>query len=127
MAYKIDGSVLSDDMEALTGVEITEIGTAPLVNKTKTDEDGKFKLTVASPETEIQISMFGYITVLMKAKDFAIDSLAYLTPAVEVSGNKSNSNLLLYGLLGISIVTALYFALRKPVQPKAQPKQIKIA
>ncbi|MFY0481665.1 hypothetical protein ACI6PS_03595 [Flavobacterium sp. PLA-1-15] len=125
MAYKIDGSVLSDDMEALTGVEITEIGTAPLVNKTKTDENGKFKLTVASPETEIQISLFGYMTVFMKAKDFAIDSLAYLTPAVEVSGAKKNSNFWLYLITGVSIAVAGYYALKKPAKPA--PKQVKIA
>lgn len=125
MAYKIDGSVLSDDMETLTGVEIIEIGTAPLVNKTKTDEDGKFKLTVASPETEIQISLFGYITVIMKAKDFAIDSLAYLTPAVQVSGDRKDSNTWLYLIAGASLFTALYFALKKPAKPT--PKQVKIA
>lgn len=125
MAYKIDGSVVSDDMESLTGVEISEIGVLPLVNKTKTDEDGKFKLTVTSPDSEISISLFGYITTIMKAKDFAVDSLAYLTPAVNVSANKNNSNLWLYGIAGASLLAALYFAFRKPTKP--QPKQVKIA
>lgn len=124
MAYKIDGSVLSDEMEALTGVEVMEL-LGPAFQKTKTDENGKFKLTVASPETEIQISFFGYITVIMKAKDFAIDSLAYLTPAVTVSADKKDSNLLLYGAVAVSLLVALYFALRKPAKP--QPKQVKIA
>ena len=125
MAYKIDGSILSDEMEALTGVEILELGTYPLANKTKTDENGKFKLSVASSETEIQISLFGFITVIMKAKDFAVDSLAYLTPAVSVSGDQQDSNLLLYGALAVSVIAAIYYANRKPAKPT--PKQVKIA
>lgn len=124
--YQISGSVLSDEMEVLTGVEIEEINVFGFPgSKTKTDQDGKFKLTVTAADTEIKISHFGFITVIMKAKDFNVDSLAYLIPAITVTGTKKDNNALLYLLLAASAVTIIILATRKA--PKPQPKQVKIA
>ena len=126
MAYKIDGSVLSDEMETLAGAEVMEL-LGPMFQKVETDQDGKFKLTVASPETEIQISQFGFTTVIMKAKDFMSLGYAELPTAVNVSGNKKGNYILLYVAVGVSLLIAGYYAFRKPAAPKRQPKQVKIA
>lgn len=125
--YKVTGSILSDDSEILTGVEIAEVNEFmfPTGAKTETDADGKFTINLQSERSSITISLIGFIPQMITGKDFMKDSLLYLSPAITVKGKK-DSNVLLYGLLTASLITILVMATRPEAKPKSAPKQIKI-
>lgn len=122
MAFKIEGSVLSEESDVLAGATVHEINEFgfPVANY-KTDNDGKFSLNVASKDSLIRFKHFGYNDLEMKASEFY--SVAYLKPAVNIVVAGKNSNTLLYVLLAAAALTAIYYATR-PKKP--QPKKVKI-
>ena len=56
----ISGTIVDSGGEALIGVNILEVGT---VNGTVTDFDGNYELTVAGPQSEIEVSYTGFETM----------------------------------------------------------------
>ena len=63
IGYKIEGLV-QDDMGPVIGATIVEQGTT---NGTSTDLDGRFELTVSSPESLVEVSCIGYAPQTFKA------------------------------------------------------------
>ena len=123
---QVSASVLSDDMEILTGVAVQEVGTN---NTTQTDQYGKFSLNVSSGNSQVKFTLPGYYYETYSASQVNTEGIVYmglensLNP-VDVQNNyKAADNTLWYVLAGIAAVTTLAIVANNS---KPQPKKIKV-
>lgn len=118
--YKVSGSVSGKDSEILEDADVMVLGTKLASGKTRTDEDGRFVLTVDSPSTVLSVGKIGYITQVITAKDLNDFGIVYLDYGITVRTKPKNNNVLL------AIVAAVFITTAVVVYSKNRAKPIKI-
>ena len=118
----VTGTVFDQDMKAISGVNVTEVGTT---NGTTTDKDGQFSIQVSSSAAQLKFSHVGYDYDTVSIADF--NKLGYwqiyyapeTLPDVNVNGTgvKKSSNMIL-PILALVVIAALI------ASHSSKPKQV---
>ena len=118
----VTGTVFDQDMKAISGVNVTEVGTT---NGTTTDKDGQFSIQVSSSAAQLKFSHVGYDYDTVSIADF--NKLGYwqiyyapeTLPDLNVNGTgvKKSSNMILP-------IIALVFIAALIASHSSKPKQV---